>query len=287
MPFNTTCPNCDTELSMKKPPAPCKRITCPDCDHRFVPEDDVPDEPPARKKQRTRDDDDFDDMEQPRKKRKQPQSNAMLWILIGGGAVGLIVIAGAVVGLILFLNRDKGSSSASTAGSSSQGGGTAWSPSAKYRDQLTQHLTLAGSYQIDVPRGYQVFGPTLTTNKPEDINLLVVINAGLDERMVEGMKQRPNFDLELKLASNLQFYQFQDLQKGTPESGSLAGGPFYRVHFTATDRQNKKIRGFYYLGFYGRDSIEITCVGVDGSGTPANEEKVNLLEAAAQSLRKN
>jgi hypothetical protein len=147
--FRATCPKCDADFTLKK--APAGKVTCPECEHRFVfreddeevsddlkeyfyargaadaAEEERPargrkrdeedeDERPARKK-RKRDEDEEEEEELPRKrgkKAKQPQGGGNLGIivLIGGG----VLMVAAIVVVIVMLT--------SGGGGPSGGGGT-------------------------------------------------------------------------------------------------------------------------------------------------------------------
>jgi hypothetical protein len=289
MAFELTCPKCDSELSMKRPPAPGKKITCPDCEHRFVPEKE-PEEPPPKKKKRTRDDDDYaEDERQPKKKKKkQESSSAMLWILIGGGAGALLLIAGAVVVVILLLNKDKGSPSGSTASggsSGSSGGAGGWSPDPKYKDKLGAAQPVLVKYQMDIPQGYQAanFGSLLMhlPNDPAWPDLDLNIDNTMFPETLEALKKKPGYEIEFHIDSVLKAKQYKNAKKESMEKGELAGGTFYRIRFTATSAQNKKTRGFTYVGICGKDYIFITCIADD----PATDDTAKLLEAAVLTLR--
>jgi hypothetical protein len=273
---------------MKRPPAPGKKVTCPDCEHRFIPSDDEPEEEPSKKKKRPRDDDDDSDR-RPRKKKKQQQSNAMLWILLaGGGGLLLLVVAGGVVALILILNKDKGSST-STASGTSKGSDSGWSPDAKYRDKLGPASSVIVKYQMDIPKGYQPanFGSELISSDPRMPTLELNIDNS-NPQGLEYLRKQPNYDAERNVDGILKGFGYRNVQKGKTESGTLAGGTFYRIRYTSNNAANKKVSGFYYIGICDKDLIFVYTLGV-GTGAslqePATEDAVNTLEAALLTLR--
>ena len=116
-----TCPECGKTLQAKSDLAPGKRIKCPKCATVFVPVEKVEEveevdeeqldeneEQPRRKRARDRAEDDDDDSDEnerrrPRKKKaraRQGMSPALLWGLIGGGA---LVLVGAIVVVVILL----------------------------------------------------------------------------------------------------------------------------------------------------------------------------------------
>ena len=114
-----TCPSCETDIRVPGPLVPGRKVRCPECEEKFVPEtdDEEQEEEGEEEEERPR---------KKRKKRKQESSSNLVPILVfGGGGALLLLLAGGVV-LILWATGvfDKSSKKASASGSSSSASGS-------------------------------------------------------------------------------------------------------------------------------------------------------------------
>lgn len=308
MAYHVECPNCDSELTLKRSPEPGKKITCPECEHRFVPEDEEEEEAPVKKK-RVRDDsdqavpvapvkkkrrnDDFDDDEddRPRRKLKRKQGSSLGLMIAGVSVLGLIVVAGAVVVIILVVNK-KGSSSAASRSSSSKsssesGSVESWTVDADLKERLGNTAKLIGSYTIDAPRDYQVSPPLpsaggskveIRRDDPNQAKLYFYVET--NQATAEYYLNKPNYDIE-KYFETLS--GFKDV-KSKVDSGTLAGETFYRIRFHGTNPQTKNdMQGFLFFGVINKkDIVYLYSVG----DLPMAGDGIRLLEAAVFTLKK-
>ncbi len=213
----------------------------------------------------------------------------------------ILLLAFCPVVCIAACNKDKASdskdkpSNGSATGSSSEtrssnpsqdsakGSLPVWAPEAKYRDQLGPVSDVLDKFQINVPKDYKVVRIEelykTTELRPPRLDLQPLIALSLEDKYF--LKES---ELASRIAENvdtpLRGVGYTDVKKGKVESGSLAGGTFSRIHFTASGN-DKKMSGFWYEGICGDSLIKVHCYADE----PATEDDLKLLEASVLTLR--